>query len=187
MTEQNTQSLTTDDAQLIETAIEWAVMRMKGLRRKGGNRPMTVHSLRVGFALDRSGERAPVIVAGFLHDLIEDASVTAEEIEETFGEEITELVEACTHNIELHETDRDAANEDLFRRAKQHGRDAIAVKVADAGDNMASIESLPTERQQDFLKRGHRWLKLGEHYLGPQHGLVARLARRPERAEQVVA
>ncbi len=175
-----------NEAETIEKAIEWVVTRMKGLRRKGGDRPMIVHSIRVGFALDKAGELVEVVVAGLLHDLTEDASVTGEEIELEFGKEIRILVDACSHDNNLHKEDRKKSHLDLFERAVAYGRDAIIIKVADASDNIQGIQYLKEDRQQEFIERAKLWKTAGEQFLGPQHPLVVQLGRRIERASAVI-
>ena len=175
-----------DEAEVIEKAIEWVVTRMKGLRRKSGDRPMVTHSLRVGFTLDRAGESVKVVAAGILHDLTEDASVTSNEIELEFGKEIRLLVDACSHDNRLHEEDRKKSNLDLFKRAIAHGRDAIIIKVADASDNIQGIQYLKEDRQTEFIERAKLWKTAGEQFCGPQHSLVAQLSRRIERASAIV-
>lgn len=172
-------------ADLYEKALEMAVMRMKGKRRKGGKYPMVIHSLRVGYILDRSHEPMHVVIAGVLHDLKEDAGVTASELKKVFGQEIAKIVLACSHNNRLHQIDRNAAQEDLFCRAEACGRDAIAVKVADAADNILSVQDLSPKRQQEFVVRAERWLKLGECHLGVASSLTRQLARRLERTKTV--
>ena len=53
--------------------------------RKGTDFPYVAHPVRVAEILDRFECSEDVIVAGFLHDTIEDTDVTAEELSATFG------------------------------------------------------------------------------------------------------
>lgn len=172
-------------ATAIDKAMKMVIDRMPG-NRKGGELPAHFHSIAVGIALHRAGLRTEIVIAGFLHDLIEDADVTPEEIEKMFGKEVRKIVEACSHNIELHKADREAANLDLFQRASAYGRDAIVIKIADASDNIQTIHHLEKGRQITFLARATRWQKAGEHFLGPANPLVAQLLRRIERAHVVI-
>ena len=158
---------------------------MTGFKRKGGSRPMIYHSLKVGLVLEKANERIEVICGGFLHDLIEDANVTAEEIEFIFGAEIRALVEACSHDNDLHEQDRVRAHEDLFRRAVDYGQDAIVIKVADAADNILDLKNLENDRRLEFIERARLWKTAGEQFCGAQHPLVRQLDRRIRRASIV--
>lgn len=171
------------DAALYEKAVEWVVTHMKGKRRKGGDRPMVIHSIRVGTYLDQAGLPIEVVVAGFLHDVIEDTAITAAQIEEAFGYRVRTLVEACSHDNDLHQTDRSTANEELFQRVMECGADAVAIKVADAADNIVTVHHLGTNRQVEFFERAERWLAIGRHFLLPHNPLVGKLARRIRRAK----
>lgn len=175
-----------EDAVLYEKAVTWVVTHMQGKFRKGGDRPMLVHSIRVGSYLDQAGLPIEVVVAGFLHDLLEDTPVTEEEIEHAFGSQILAIVKACSHDNALHERDRQAANEELFERAFAYGPSAVVIKVADAADNIATIHHLAKDRQMDFMHRAERWLAIGRHVLLPRHPLVTKLARRIKRAKTAI-
>jgi len=81
---------------LVDQAIETALKYHAGGRRKGTNVPYAVHPLAVGIILAAAGCSGEVIAAGILHDTLEDTSLTANEIRESFGHEVASLVAACT-------------------------------------------------------------------------------------------
>lgn len=172
------------DAALMESAIELVVTRMRGKRRNGGDKPMVIHSINVGNSLDRAGMPITVIVAGYLHDLVEDANVTLAQIKTDFGERIARLVDACTHDMELHQTDSAAANDALFAKAEACGKEAIAIKVADSADNLKTVEHLSEDRRATFMNRAARWAQLGRIHLGATHPLMAKIRRRYRNASQ---
>ncbi len=60
--------------------------------RKGTDFPYIAHPIRVAEILDRFEYNEDVIMAGFLHDTIEDANVTADEISEAFTPRVATLV-----------------------------------------------------------------------------------------------
>src|SRR3954447_3708370 len=64
--------------------------------RKGTDFPYVAHPIRVAEILDRFERSEDVIVAGFLHDTIEDANVTADEIRATFGARVATLVTSAS-------------------------------------------------------------------------------------------
>jgi guanosine-3',5'-bis(diphosphate) 3'-pyrophosphohydrolase len=68
-------------------ALAFAVERHGGARqpRKGTGFPYVVHPIRVAEILDRYGYDEDVVVAGMLHDVVEDAGVTHAELERAFG------------------------------------------------------------------------------------------------------
>src|SRR4051812_26999074 len=83
--------------------------------RKGTDFPYIAHPISVAEILDRFECGEDVIVAGFLHDTIEDTQVTAEEISAIFGDRIAALVTAAS------EPDRTLTWEDR----KQHTLDRL--------------------------------------------------------------
>src|SRR3990167_6087050 len=69
-------------------------------KRKGKDIPYITHPLTVGLILARAGADEDVVVAGILHDTIEDSvpekKVTREMLTERFGEKVASLVESVT-------------------------------------------------------------------------------------------
>src|SRR4051812_21701180 len=64
--------------------------------RKGTVFPYVVHPIRVAEVLARFKCSDEAIIAGFLHDTVEDAGVTYEQLTETFGDRVAELVEKAS-------------------------------------------------------------------------------------------
>src|SRR3954447_24246970 len=64
--------------------------------RKGTDFPYVAHPIRVAEILDRFECNEDVIVAGFLHDTIEDANITTEQISATFSPRIALLVTSAS-------------------------------------------------------------------------------------------
>jgi guanosine-3',5'-bis(diphosphate) 3'-pyrophosphohydrolase len=96
-------------------------------------RAVITHSLRVGLYLERQRYPLPVVLAGFLHDVVEDSETSLETVAEAFGEEVAKLVEANTVDPSL---DRLEQPLESMRRCKQLGKDALLVKGADILDNV---------------------------------------------------
>ena len=71
----------------LEAAIELATKAHKGQKRKTGE-PYIIHPLSVAATLIDWGMDIDSIIAGVLHDTVEDTSVTREEIETQFGEDV---------------------------------------------------------------------------------------------------
>ena len=112
--------------------------------RKGTTFPYVIHPLRVGEILYRHGCDEDIIRAGLLHDTIEDAQVTREELEARFGPRVAELVVGAS------EPDRSAS----WRERKEHTiayvrtapHDVVEVLAADKLDNVRSIKESLAER-----------------------------------------
>ncbi|MTI60786.1 MAG: HD domain-containing protein [Firmicutes bacterium] len=75
-----------------ERAVNFAARAHQGQLRKGTETPYIVHPYMVGMILYGENCADEVIVAGILHDTIEDTSVKAKDIEEEFGKQIRDIV-----------------------------------------------------------------------------------------------
>lgn len=106
-------------------------------KRKGKNIPYISHPLTAGIILSLAGATEDVIIAGILHDTIEDSidekKVTAEMIEERFGAKVRELVVSVT------ETDKALSWTERKSIALSHighySDDSVLVKSADVLSN----------------------------------------------------
>jgi (p)ppGpp synthase/HD superfamily hydrolase len=83
------------------------------------------HPVAVACLLDEAGFRDPVIAAALLHDVVEDTGEAFDAIEEEFGPEVTDLVDAMTEDSEI---------EDYAERKSEHRR-----RVLSSGPAPASI------------------------------------------------
>lgn len=117
---------------LIEKAIGFLddAMRATGKNPK----PVIFHSIRVGLILYNDGYNIDIVIAGILHDVVEDSSVTLDEIRNSFGNEVAKVVEANTNDESLSH-DRAARDLDTLTRCKALGRPALLVKAADILEN----------------------------------------------------
>ena len=110
-------------------------------KRKGKDIPYITHPLAVGLILARANASEDVVVAGILHDTIEDSTekkkVTREMLAERFGENVAGLVASVT------EEHKDALWEDRKREAREHikhfSHDSLLVKSADLVSNVSDI------------------------------------------------
>lgn len=96
-------------------------------------KPVILHSMRVGMALYERGHETPVVVAGFLHDVLEDTAVTAPELRSRFGERVTEVVAPTSFDPEIE--DSLERHRDIYERDFEVGRAPVLVKAADLLDN----------------------------------------------------
>ena len=92
-----------------------------------------LHSIRVGLHLQRNGGSREVVLAGLLHDVVEDTEATVEEVATQFGGDVADLVNAMTVDESLETQER---NRDSIDRCKRLGRDALTIKAADIVDNL---------------------------------------------------
>ena len=106
--------------------------------RKGTDFPYVAHPIRVAEVLSRFDCNEDVIVAGFLHDTIEDTSVTAELISATFSPRVADLVSLVS------EPDRSLPwrtrkEHTIVRLEQEQDPDVLALVAADKLDNVRAI------------------------------------------------
>src|SRR3989338_2085111 len=80
----------------IQKAIRFAITAHDGQTRKGKDIPYITHPLTVALILSQVGASEDVIVAGILHDVVEDSDVELDDVQEQFGEPVADLVKAVT-------------------------------------------------------------------------------------------
>lgn len=83
---------------LLNEAINFATEKHAGQFRKGTARPYIVHPLEVVQILETMGADEELLMAGVLHDTLEDTEATEEEIRTRFGEGVAELVRGHTED-----------------------------------------------------------------------------------------
>lgn len=121
-------------------------------KRKDGL-PYIVHPFEVGMTLARSGADEALICAGLLHDTIEDACVTAEQLRAAFGQEVAELVlEDSEDKSKSWEERKTAAIRSLYTGSRSHRMLMCADKLA----NLRSIREQLAEEGDAVWSRFHR-------------------------------
>ena len=90
-----------DDLNKIREVYEYAKEKHQGQYRKSGEEYIS-HPLATAIILTTVYADTPSICAGLLHDVIEDCDTSKEEIIETFGDEIAELVYGVTKISKIH-------------------------------------------------------------------------------------
>lgn len=83
------------DLALIEKAYKFAEAAHQGQVRRSGE-PYIIHPIAVAYKLVEFGMDTPSVVAGLLHDVIEDTPVTYDDIVKAFGKEIANLTDGVT-------------------------------------------------------------------------------------------
>ncbi len=121
-----------DEDAAIESAVSFMVEKIN--ESNTNPKPLILHSLRVGLRLYEKGESKKIVIAGLLHDLLEDTKCTEDEIEKRFSKELLDFVQVFNFdNPAKHYKDRWT---DAIERMKEIGRDAAIVKIVDILDNL---------------------------------------------------
>ena len=84
--------------ELVSEAIAFAVKAHDGMRRKKSNAPYILHPMEAAVIVGTMTDDQDLIAAAALHDVVEDAGITIEEIEERFGKRVRKLVQSETEN-----------------------------------------------------------------------------------------
>ena len=122
----------------IEEAIEVAAEAHQGQYRKGTRTPYITHPYAVGLILMKAGCSEAVIVAGILHDTVEDTDLTLGFIEEHFGAYIADIVDGCSENKALRWRARKTERIEALRIASP---EVCTVTCADKLHNLRTIIS----------------------------------------------
>jgi (p)ppGpp synthase/HD superfamily hydrolase len=134
----------------ISKALFFAAQRHTDQRRKGErSEPYVNHLIEVVDLLARNGADEDTIVAGALHDTIEDQGVTRAELVREFGENVADIVCECTDDKSLPKAERkrlQAAN------APHKSDGAKMVKMADKTSNLNSTLNSPPADWSDARK-----------------------------------
>ncbi len=139
----------TVNLQLIERAYKYASERHNTQYRKSGE-PYIIHPLEVALILTSFNAGPSTIAAGLLHDVIEDTSVTHEEMEQEFGTEITSLVDGVSKLGQLKYVSKEQAlaqnHQKMFLAMAKDIR-VIIIKLADRLHNMRTLKYMPQDKQ----------------------------------------
>ena len=168
-----TAAMSEEDSRLVLHAFEYATVAHAEQRRKSGE-PYIIHPVSVACIIAQIGLDVDSVIAGLLHDTIEDTPVTVEEISRNFGESVALLVDGVTRLTKMSDISvgsrEEAQMEDLRKMFVAMAKDirVIIIKLADRLHNMRTSQYWKMEkRQQKALETMEIYAPLA-HRLGMQ-------------------
>jgi (p)ppGpp synthase/HD superfamily hydrolase len=133
---------------LVDKALEYASVRHRGQLDDQGRPYFFAHLIQVYNILNVVTSDEATLCAGVLHDIVEDAGGTYEELEREFNGEIADLVRECTHV---------GSKESGRHFPCLHSKKAIIVKFADRLSNISRMDDWPGDWQLDYLSESRFW------------------------------
>ena len=132
--------------ELVSEAIVFATKAHDGMRRKKSESPYILHPMEAAVIVGTMTDDQNLIAAAALHDVVEDAGITIEEIEEKFGKRVRELVASETEDKRA-----DLPPAETWRIRKEESlnvlknADDVAVLMVWLGDKLANMRSFYRE------------------------------------------
>ncbi len=136
--------------ELVEQAFDYAVVVHKDHKRQSGE-PYFVHPLAVAHILVELKTDYIAVVAGLLHDVVEDSPVTVADVEQKFGSQVAMLVDGVTKISELKLRSWEEQQAVTIRKmliSMLKDLRVILIKFADRLHNMRTIDALASKSQQ---------------------------------------
>lgn len=145
-------------------AIEFAVGAHDGQRRKYEDRPYVLHPIRVSRLLMDAGADADEIIAGVLHDTLEDSATEYQDLLNLFGPEVADIVadvtkpnigDAFRGNVVQNKSQQVQAQ---MTKVRTGTVSSVRVKLADRLDNLYKLAFAPASFQKSYVANTHQLL-----------------------------
>ena len=170
---------------LVSEAIAFSTKAHDGMRRRKSEAPYILHPMEVGVIIGTMSDNQELIAAGLLHDVVEDAGVSIEEIGEKFGARVKELVASETENKR-----EDLSPKDTWQIRKEESIEKLRttsdtdIMMLWIGDKLSNIRTI----YRDFLKEGNAvWNKFHQSNVKAQAWYYRSIMKYTERLSDTLA
>ena len=195
------------DIKLLEEAYQFADNAHRKQKRLSGEAYIT-HPIEIAYILTELRMDMQTIIAGLLHDVIEDTEYSYKDITTKFGDEIAGLVDGVTKITQLEYANKEDQQAESFRKmfiAMANDIRVIIIKLADRLHNMRTLSAMPKSKQIEksletldvYAPIAHRlgifrikweFEDLALRYLEPEkyYDLVERVAQKRQERESFI-
>jgi GTP diphosphokinase / guanosine-3',5'-bis(diphosphate) 3'-diphosphatase len=135
----------------IKKCYEYAA-KLHSTQKRSSGEPYIIHPLNVAGTLVKLKMDPDSIMAGILHDVVEDCEVSPEEIEKNFGIAVAQIVVGCTKISKIKFKTKEESQAENFRKmvvAMAQDIRVIIVKLADRMHNMRTLQYVSKEKQMN--------------------------------------
>ena len=171
--------------ELVSEAIMFAVAAHDGMRRKKSETPYILHPMEAAVIVSTMTDDQNLIAAAALHDVVEDAGITIEEVEAKFGKRVRELVASETEDKRA-----DLPPASTWRIRKEESlsvlknTDDIDVLMVWIGDKLSNIRAI----YRDFKVEGNAvWQRFNQNNVEEQAWYYRSIAKLTERLSDTSA
>jgi (p)ppGpp synthase/HD superfamily hydrolase len=134
----------------MEKALVLAAKAHRNQSRKHTDIPYIIHPVAVAFKLWQEKCPEDLIIAGLLHDVVEDSAVTILEIKDEFGDQVADIVQACTEPGKMIPWEK--RKQVVLQRIREG---SMALKLVACADKLHNIECMI----DDYLTVGDKLWK----------------------------
>ncbi|HUU39092.1 MAG TPA: bifunctional (p)ppGpp synthetase/guanosine-3',5'-bis(diphosphate) 3'-pyrophosphohydrolase [Candidatus Desulfaltia sp.] len=138
----------------LKKAYVFAARAHKGQTRRSGE-PYLSHPLEVANMLADMGLDSTTLLAGLLHDVLEDTEITPADLRENFGQDVADLVEGVTKMSRVQESSPEVRQAETIRKiilAMINDLRVIFIKLADRIHNLKTLKFLSEDKQKQIAK-----------------------------------
>ena len=165
--------------ELVSEAIAFAVKAHDGMRRKKSEAPYILHPMEAAVIVGTMSDDQNLIAAAALHDVVEDAGVTIDEVEARFGKRVRELVESETEDKR-----EDRPPSETWRIRKEESlwvlknTDDIGVLIVWLGDKLANMRAIYRDWKVEGDAMWQRFNQKDVHEQAWYYGSIVKLTER---------